>query len=311
MKFDFFKICSLFFLLGSGSLVKAQDPKLPPTNLGQINMLDGKAPGPGIYYQQVVQTYSSSQVADGNGQLMSSSFSSILAAQQLLFTTKLKVAGANLGFMALQPLVQINAGDGSLSPMVNANPMGDLIVGSYLQWYDKKFLSMPFYHRFELDVSLPTGSFSSDFDINPGANRYVVSPHYTFTAFPTKLLSFSMRHYLNYNFREIGSQSRAGISYNFNYSLEHTVYKSFRIMAAGYFLDQLENDRFAGNSNYYSQVYGIDNTREKAFAIGLGLGYITPTGLSIEVKSMKETTAVNRSKGTRSTLVLAYRIGSK
>jgi hypothetical protein len=91
--------------------------------------------------------------------------------------------------------------------------------------------------------------------------------------------------------------------YNLNYSLERTIYKALRIEIAGYFLEQLEEDSFSGNHDYYNEQFGISNTKERMLAIGPGISYVTPTGLFIEAKVFFETF-----EGTRPTLRLAYRL---
>ena len=113
---------------------------------------------------------------------------------------------------------------------------------------------------------------------------------------------------LTYNFDQIGTDEKAGAFYNANYSFEYEVLPRFRAEIAGYYLKQFAQDSKGGNSFFYQDTYGLTDTRERVLAVGPGLGYVTPTGLFIEVKNMWETSVQNRTQGYRATLVLAYKL---
>ena len=290
---------------------QAQDPKLPATNLGLSNMQDGRPPGTGLYFQQYIQLYSASQTYNGSGNKLAASgtVNSMLSLSQLIYISNTKVAGGNLGWTALLPLVEINAYDAEKAPVsVNPNPMGDIITGPFIQWFNRKVAGMPLDHRFEVDVVVPVGAWQNDYSINPGAHFYSITPHYTFTVSPAKRLSISTRQMLTYNFNEIGTNVKAGAFYNENYSVEYEMLPRFRAEIAGYYLKQFAQDSKGGDSDFYQDTYGLIDTRERVLAIGPGLGYVTPTGLFIEVKNMWETAAQNRTEGYRATLVLAYKL---
>jgi hypothetical protein len=233
----------------------------------------------------------------------------MLSLSQLIYISKTKVAGGNLGWTVLIPLVGITAYGPAKTPIaVNPNPMGDIITGPFIQWFNRKLAGMPLDHRFELDVVIPAGAWNSGYTINPSAHFYSINPHYTFTLSPAKRFSISSRQMLTYNFDEIGTNVKAGAFYNANYSLEYEVAPRFRAEIAGYYLKQFEQDSKGGNSNFYQDTFGLTDTRERVLAVGPGLGYVTPTGLFIEVKNMWETAAQNRMQGYRATLVLAYKL---
>ncbi len=296
-------------LLIFGKQLKAQDPKLPATNLGLSNLQDGNAPGTGWFFQQYIQNYQANSNKGPQGQdAGGEKVSSLLSMSQLILVTTSKLAGGNLGFTVLVPVVRLSATGSGMPLSVNPNPLGDIVAGPFVQWFHKHLFGMPFSHRLEADVVSPVGAYQSDYNVNPGAHLFSIAAHYTFTVFPTKRLSVSMRHYFNYYFNEIGTDTKPGISYNFNYSLEYRIVSSFRAEIAGYYLKQLEQDSSNGDSHYFQNEFGISDTREQVFAYGPGLGYVTPSGLFIELKGMKETAVRNRSEGFRTTLVLSYKL---
>jgi hypothetical protein len=290
--------------------VVAQDPKLPAANLGLSNMQDGRPPGEGFYFQQFVQTYAADISFDAASGPMTQRgrISSLLSVSQLIYISQQKFAGGNVGWTLLIPLVKISAYDNGGKPS-RANPesLGDLVTGPFIQWFDRRIAGLNLNSRLELDVVLPSGGWQSQYVINPGAHSYAVSPHYTFTL-SAKQWSLSTRQYLTYNFDQIGTDIKAGAFYNANYSLEYELLPRFRAEMAGYYLRQFAQDSKGGNVHFYQNEYGLSDTRERVFAIGPGLGYVTATGLFIEIKNMWEVTATNRTQGCRATLVLAYKL---
>lgn len=310
MKIYLITITAGLFLISIQSRVFGQAPQLPPTNLGLSNLQDGNPPGPGAYFQEFIQDYSPKSNRNASGNIIGGPrVSSLLTLSQLIYITNIKVADGNFGYTVLVPVVKLSAYDPA-GPALSVNPgvLGDLITGPFIQWSSKHLFTMKFDHRFELDIVAPIGSFSKGYAVNPGSHLYTLAPQYTFTLFPTDEFSISMRHYLNYNFDMIGTQVKPGMYYNFNYSLEYAVAPGLKVELAGYYLTQLNQDSNFGNDQYYQQTYHITYTREKVFAYGPGLGYVTPSGLSIEIKDMFESDARNRSQGNRATLVLTYKL---
>ena len=299
-------VIALFLL---NNLLMAQDPRLPPTNLGLSNMLDGSPPGTGWFFQEYVQNYQTLTNRGYSGvDVGGEKINSLLSLSQLIYISKTKVAAGNLGFTILVPVVRLSANGSGPAPTLNPNPLGDIIAGPFIQWFNKKLFDRPFSHRLEIDLVSPVGAYENSYMVNPSAHLFTIVPHYTFTLFVTDKFSVSMRHHLNYFFDEIGTESKPGISYSFNYSLEYTLVSTFRAEIAGYYVRQLAQDSYNGNYNYYQDNFNIGDTRERVFAFGPGLGYITPTGLFLELKGMREISAINRPEGFRTTLVLSYKL---
>ena len=290
--------------------VRGQDPHLPPGNLGITNMQDGKPPSPGWYAMEYIQEYEASSTRDGSGKSIpgAGTLSSLLAMEQVVYISTTRTLGGNLGFTVIVPIIRLSVSDAAPTLSVNPNPLGDIVAGPLIQWFNRKLFGMNYSHRLEVDLAIPTGGYQSHYTINPGAHMYRVFPHYTFTLSPTDKLSFSMRHHLNYYFEEIGTRIRPGITYNFNYSAEYAITHSLIVEIAGYYLAQLEQDSYNGDSHYYQRTYSIADTREKVFAYGPGIGYVSPSGLFIELKGMQETAVRNRPQGFRATLVLSYKL---
>lgn len=299
-----------FILLLPSCLTFAQDPVLPSTNLGLTNIMDGYVPGPGWYFMNYTQVYESRRLKDGSGEKVSTDLEvgSLLNLTQLVYLSKIKVAGGNLGFITLVPIVKISATSSSDVPNVNPNVLGDVVFATAIQWLDKKFLNKPISHRAEVGVTIPVGSFDSEYAINASANLYTISAYHSFSYLLSKNWSTSMRNTLNYNTKIRNTEIRPGSFYTCNYSIGRTLFKSLRLELVGYYLLQLEEDSYANDHRFYKNTYGIQNTKEQVLGIGPGIAYITPTRFFLEAKVFFETNAENRFEGYRPTLRVIYKL---
>ncbi|HEX6227349.1 MAG TPA: transporter [Chryseolinea sp.] len=299
MKYIMYSLCIVASSLLS-QFANAQDPILPATNLGLTNITDAFVPAPGAYFMYYTQVYDSRRLTNGSGDKIPTDLQigSFLNVAQLVYLTKTKVAGGNLGFTTLVPIVKLSADSPSgVAPTVNPGVMGDIIFGAAIQWMDKKFLNKTLYHRTEFSATLPLGSYDKNYEINASSNLYTFSAYHSFTYFLTEQWSISMRNTLNYNTRIRDTEIRPGAFFTSNFSIERTVYKSLRIALVGYLLGQIEEDSYASDHDFYEDQYGIGNTKERVLGIGPGVSYLSPTGLFVEGKVFFETIAENRFEG--------------
>jgi hypothetical protein len=302
-------IVSISLLRASAAF--GQDPRLPSVNLGFTNMQAGNSRPPGWYYIQYIQVYQPGKVMDPFGKeiVKAPLVSSLILIQQIALISKTKVASGNLGFTLLLPVSKTSVrSTGSALPSINPAPVGDLIAGAFVQWYDKRLFGLRLAHRFGLNASFPTGSFQRSYDVNPGANRYRIFPNYQITLTPVKQLALSIKNNFYYSFEEIGSPNRPAIAYNLNYALEFSVADRLVLEAAGYYLTQLGQDSYNGDTKFYLDHYGINDTRERVFGYGPGVGYRTNGGMSLEMKGFWENGAQNRPEGFRGSLVMSYKL---
>lgn len=297
----------MLFITGN-SYVFAQDPVLPPTNLGMANVYDGVAGKPGWVYQSYAQVFSTKNLRDSYGNALAPGLeiNSLLSMHQLIYLSKVKVFGGNLAFTVLVPLIKLSATDpGGHTPSVNPGVMGDLTQGTAVQWSDRKLFGKPFFHRAEFDITVPLGSHESNYIINASSHMFTFAAYHAFTIMLTKEISVSARNQFNYNSRIIGEKAKAGAFYNGNYSIDYSLLPNLKVEAVGYYLKQFANDSFAGNTDYYTTEYGIGNTREQVFGYGPGLAFFTNGGVLMEAKVFFEAGAKNRVEGTRGILRIA------
>ena len=290
---------------------KAQDPALPPANLALGNMNDGVVPGPGVYFFNYLQVYGSRSLRDGGGDKLPTNLKlkSAASVYQVVWLSRISVAGGKLGFTAILPIVKItteNPGDMPLP--VNTGVLGDLTAGSAVNWLNRKLFGKPLSHRVELTTTFPTGSYDKRYIINTSSHLYTFTLNHALTWYLTDKWSVSTRNHISYNTRILNSSVRPGVFYNLNYSLERAIVKNINVEIAGYYLQQIEQDSYSGDHSYYQNRFGIKDTREEVLAIGPGLSWLAPAGLSVECKVLFETSAKNRFQGIRPALRLIYPI---
>ncbi len=280
----------------------------PPMNLGLTDILDGGPPGPGTYFTEYIQAYSSHAFndKDGNGIPGDPQVATLLSMNQLIHIYPHKLGGANLGADFLLPVVSIStSGNLGGGPPVTSNPalLGDVTVGPFLQWFDTKLLGRPFIQRVELDLSMPTGDYDRKYLLNPGSNTWVIEPYYAFSWFLTPELSTSWRLHYTYSTENDdafgGRKVKPGQAFHANYSVEYALRKNLRVAASGYYLKQLSED----------EIDGVKQTgsKEQVFAIGPAAHWIVDDHFSIGLKTAWEMAAENRPQGNRSTLRFTYK----
>jgi len=299
---------SMVIVLASRCIVYAQAPALPPTNLGLSDVYDGVAGEPGFVYQGYTQLYQTNHLYNANGDKTASSLkvNSLLSLQQLIYLSPVKVLAGNLGFTVLVPIVKITATNISgPAPSVNPDVLGDIVAGTAIQWNDKKLFGKSFWHRLEADVTIPVGSYNSNYAINASSHLWALSVYHAFTIFLNKNVTISARNQFNYNFQIIDEPAKPGAYYNGNYSIAVSLLKNLRIEAVAYYLTQIIEDSYDGDHNYYQNRYQIPTTKQRVFGFGPGLAYFLPGGILFEGKVFFETDAKNITQGIRPTFRIA------
>tara|TARA_R110002051_G_scaffold48308_2_gene95259 strand:+ start:7131 stop:8120 length:990 start_codon:yes stop_codon:yes gene_type:complete len=312
MKSIIYKITVIIAVILVSITTKAQDLSQAPANYGLTGVLDGAVPGPGFYSFEYAQYYSGT-LQDFNGNDVKPNgtdelkISSMLLMNQGVWVTKTKVLGGNLLFDALVPIVLLDSKDPY--DLIGKSGIGDIIVGTGIQWFESKLFGLPFPNRFELDFVLPIGSYNDEGGTKPinASSRFLsVEPYWAATLFFNKEFSFSMRNHLTFNgkYKEIpNTEVQVGANYHLNYSLEHLIGKSrfvpgqsgeFRLGIQGYLAEQLANDKVNGVE--------LANSKESVFAVGPVLQLQTKSGWFLALKTAFEVSAKNRPQGTRTTL---------
>ena len=271
----------------------------PSVNLGFTSFVDGGPPaGPGVYFQQYFQYYTTDKFVDGPPD---AEMDVMVSLTQLLYQSNQELLfGGKWGINAMLPVVDFDL-DNAPPGMATNSGVGDLLIGPYLQWDPIMGANGPiFMHRIELQMIFPTGDYDDNTAINAGSNHFSFNPYWAATAFLTPQWTVSWRlHYLwNDKNEDPGGGAddfQAGQAVHANFATDYEVLpKQLRLGINGYWFKQTTDNEVNGHD--------IDGQREKVFAVGPGLVWHFNQDQHLFVNAYVESKAENRTEGERVTL---------
>ena len=294
-------VCSYIFCV---SQTFAYDE--PIVNLGFTSFLDGTTPsGPGFYFQDYLQYYTSNRLNGNNGDKLPLPHTSLDVTAnlfQLIYLSKQKIWQANWGIDFIAPwLMQANINDGLGRTVLDAQTgAGDIVIGPMFQFDPIMGANGPrFVQRFEFDFIVPTGKYNPKYAVNPGSNFWSFNPYWSATLWFTKQWSSSIRLYYLWNAKNnnpnlaFGSgvnSTQAGRAVFANITTEYGLTEKFYLGLNGYIFDQVTDTKVNGSS--------VPGRREYVWAIGPGLLYSFTKNDFLFFNSYFEQDAKNRPQGS-------------
>lgn len=286
---------------------------LPSVNLGFTSFVDGGPPaGPGFYFTQYVQYYTSDQFNDHNGDelpLPEPDVDVWVSLSQFIYQSNQPIVfGGKWGIDIIIPLVHLKTEYGAAGPFPadNGGGIGDILVGPFIQWDPIMGAEGPiFMHRIELQMLLPTGKYDSNRELNPGSNFFSFNPYWAGTLFITPHLTTSVRvHYLwnaendDPNRGFVGaSDTQAGQAIHANFTAAYEfIPKRLRAGLNGYYLKQISDTEVDGRD--------VPNRKEEVLGLGPGMVYHHSQDQHLFINLFFETMSENRTEGTR--IILRY-----
>ena len=292
-------------------------------NLGFTNFLDGASPGPGLYWTEYFQIIHATDLKDVPFPLDDDvELDVFVNLHQLVYQSNVNFLGGNPGLDVILPLVDVDVEHELLPPaggpgLTGEDGVGDILIGPFIQWGPHMVFNRPFFHRFEFQVTAPTGENTKQNLLNPGADVWTINPYYAFTYFVTPKLSTSWRiHYLwssennNATILFPGVDVEAGQAIHLNYAMAYQFTDSLRLGVAGYYLRQLEESDLDGTGSLPPPLQVLADEldkKEEVFSIGPGLVWHITKDLTLMGAINWETMANSRPEGVRSTLRLIWK----
>ncbi len=303
MQRHFLSVMVVCLVLAGLGTQETRAQALPSVNLGLTSFMDGGPPaGPGYYYQQYAQFFSSHVFRDAKGNKLDYDVDVFLSMNQFIYQSDQAVLwGGKWGLDLLVPVVHID-GEGTVPPLRdNGGGFGDITFGPFLQWDPIMGENGPvFMHRFEFDVIFPTGDYDNNRELNPGANHYSLNPYWAATWFINPQWTASTRiHYL-YNFKNDDPNTRlfpgaddtqAGEAIHANFAIAYMlIADKLRVGFNGYFLEQISD----------SKVDGVRmRGRERVLGLGPGAVWHISQDDHVFINLYFETEVENRPEGIR------------
>lgn len=291
-------------LYGTACAAQADAVALPPMNLGNTSFLDGIA-APGFLFELSTSFYHATTIRDDAGNAAPGNPRvdvGAIVSHVAYISPNIKLFGGNVGAEILVPFVYTNLepGHGIKDRVFSA---GDIQFSPFLvQWSGQTIFGMPFFQRFDLLFSAPTGQYNRNALANAGSNVWSIAPYYAFTLMPTDKVEISARINYQWNSRNTrpttglnASSVQPGDALSIDLAGSYAVTGHWRVGIAGYVLEQLGEDRIDGNRQ--------SNSKERLFGAGPGLMY-QGDKYQILVNAYKEWGARNRPEGSK--IVLRY-----
>ncbi|WP_419716511.1 SphA family protein [Acinetobacter johnsonii] len=250
--------------------------------LGAEGMMAGALPPPGMYLLNYYQNYHAGQFDNGppDFHLDVNAF-----IPRLVWVTEQNYLGGQLGFFAVQPMVDLRLNAAGMSD--HSSALGDLILGSMLGWHHGN-------HHWigAVEASLATGKYDTPTATHPvvaniGKNYNTIRPIIAYTYAPSNGLDISTKLSYNFNDENDDTHYKSGEYFAGDYSVGYKLTDNFKIAVEGYAFKQTKSDKQQGEN------IGI---RGQVFAVGPAVQY-QDKNWSIEAKYLKETNVENRPEG--------------
>lgn len=282
-------VCAVMAGLYSGSAV-ATESGADSFPHGAEGIMAGALPPAGLYFLGYYQQYRATEFLDTQGNELIPDFDLDVHAvvPRLVWMTDHQVAGGQLGFYGILPLVNLRVQ--MAGQRDHRSGIGDVMLGSMLGWHQDN-------HHWVAAVEgiLPTGEYNADRLANIGKNYYTVRPivaysyHHAGWDVSTKL-AYSI------NSENDDTHYQSGQYFSADYSVGYQILPDVNVAVQGYVFKQMSDD----------QQDNVDiGFRGQSVAVGPAIQY-QQKGWSLEAKYLTETKVENRPKGDAAWLKLVW-----
>jgi hypothetical protein len=244
---------------GSGNATEGGGSVYP---YGLNTVATGMLPPSGHYLYLYNLFYTADRAVDGEGNAAVPNFQLDVRAHTLRYLGVFdsQILGGRIAWLLAQPFID---GDLEVGPFGDSQRgLGDTTTGIMLGW------RRPAWHSIAgLDLTLPTGSYSTTQAFNPGRNHFAGTFYYAVTRPWGNGYDANLRVNLTLNAENPDTQYRSGIESGGDYSVNRRFGARWLAGLNGYFQYQLTDDELRG------ETVGEDGRRLRVFAIGPQVAY--------------------------------------
>ncbi len=277
-------LCALSLGAGGASAVEGG---VDTYGLGAEGTLAGALPPAGLYGIVYQNHYQARSFADDSGHSAIPGFRlhADSVTPRLIGMTETMLAGGQLGWYALMPLVNLRVSVPGESD--SRAGKGDLLMAPLLAYH-----SGMYHWGYAFEFVLPVGDYDAHRLANIGRNYFSVRPIFGWSFHDPEGWDVSTKMSLTFNRRNSDTNYRSGNYLAGDYNIGYRILPNLRIGVEGYFLEQFSDDKLNGAS------VSNDGNRAQVLGIGGGVQYQHPSGWSVESKLVRDTAVRNRSDGT-------------
>jgi len=207
------------------------------------------------------------------------------------YLSPLRFAGGRLGIYVAQPWLKQEVALFGMSD--TRESMGDTTISPIVLWDMGKNLTL----AAAVEITVPTGEYSSDRLANTSNNFYTYKPLFSFTWLPTENAEVSMKTTYSFNQKNKDTDYRSGQIFHFDYSASYRLTDNLRVGLNGYYLKQTTDDKQFGHTVQFAGQDVDDGVRGQVFAIGPALHLTFLKYASAEIRWAKEFDVENRAEG--------------
>ncbi|MCK0505385.1 SphA family protein [Aromatoleum anaerobium] len=260
---------------------------------GAENWFAGAVPPPGNYFLNYFG-HVSGKLRDNDGHKVRApngkdiELNAIFDALRFIKVTETQVLGANYGWAAILPIVDLSIdvagskhgrtgiGDATITPLL-------------LSWHSPKW-----HYAVGLDINLPTGAFDENDPPgkNIGANYYSVEPVFGVTYLNKDGWEVSGKFMYNWKTKNDDTHYQSGDEFHMDF-LVGKHFGPWSVGVSGYYLKQLTDDKLHGDK------VGPDGNRGQVFAVGPSIKYETAGKSHLIFQWQHESNVENRFQGDK------------
>lgn len=251
---------------------------------GLESFMSGALPGPGVHFLTYggLMNYDSVRDRQGNKIPIPGFKASVgVVAPRVVWVTSHEVAGGQLAFHALFPLVTVK--EQAMGMSKRRSGLGDIAFGPALGYH----FSESFHAVAGVDFVAPTGRYKKGEMANLGRNYWTIQPAAAFSYMPPKGINADLKVMFDLNMRNADTQTRTGHAIHADYALGYGFGNGWVVGVGGYAYQQLQEDKgpMAGDG------------KARAFGIGPNIRYANSNGLLITAKWQQDFSVRSRPKG--------------
>lgn len=276
--------CTALLLLSSGASYAIEGNGLPIYPDGLESFMSGALPGPGLHVLMYGGAMRYDSVRDHRGDKIPVPGFQVdvsMVAPRLVWVTPQQVAGGQLAFHALFPLLTVK--EQAMGMSKRRSGIGDIAFGPALGYH----FSEAAHAVVGVDFVAPTGRYKLGEMANLGRNYWTIQPAAAFTYTQPKGLNADIKTMLDFNMRNNDTHTRTGHAIHADYTLGYGFDNGWVAGVGGYAYQQFKKDSgaFAGDG------------KARAFGIGPTARYANKDGWLITAKWQQDFGVRSRPKG--------------